>query len=90
MAPDKREWTVPAPLRALLWWPPTAFALVMVAPEDAATSIAASGVALMTLGALAPVVGRRLRRPVPAAGPDHDPPTVEMPTIEITAPHRAA
>ena len=82
MAPDKREWTVPAPLRALMWWPGVAFVLVMVAPESAAASIAASGAALIALGAVAPILARRLRRPRPAVALD-DRPTVEMPTIEI-------
>jgi hypothetical protein len=95
MAPDKREWTVPAPLRTLLWWPPTAFVLVMVAPEAAAGSIAAAGAVLVGLGALASAVSRRLRRAAvgaapAAAGPAQDPPTVEMPTIEIPPVRRAA
>jgi hypothetical protein len=83
MAPDKREWTVPAPLRALMWWPGIAFVLVMVAPDAAATSIAASGAALVTLGAVLPILTRRLRRTRPAAAGLDDRPTVEMPTIEI-------
>ncbi|WP_219419440.1 hypothetical protein [Pseudonocardia nigra] len=62
----------------------------MVAPDAAAASIAGSGITLMALGAFAPVLDRRLRRPVPAAGPDHDPPTVEMPTIEMPRAGRAA
>ena len=91
MAPDKREWSVPAPIRALLWWPGVAFVLVMIAPEAAAAGIAASGVALMTLGAVAPVASRRLRRtrPAPIAAAD-DRPTVEMPTVEMPPVGRAA
>ena len=91
MAPEKREWSVPAPIRALLWWPGVAFVLVMVAPEAAAAGIAASGVALVTLGAVLPLASRRLRRPrrTPAAALD-DRPTVEMPTIEIPRAGRAA
>jgi hypothetical protein len=92
MAPEKREWTVPAPLRALLWWPPTALLLVMVAPGAAAAWIATSGAVLIALGALTPAVARRLRR---AAGPGtarlgQDPPTVEMPTIEMPSARRVA
>lgn len=82
MAPDKREWTVPAPLRALMWWPGIAFVLVMVAPDAAAASIAASGAVLVALGAVLPILTRRLRRVRPAVALD-DRPTVEMPTIEI-------
>ncbi len=91
MAPDKREWSVPAPIRALLWWPGVAFVLVMIAPEAAAAGIAASGVALMTLGAVVPVASRQLRRArrVAAAETD-DRPTVEMPTIEMPPVGRAA
>lgn len=61
MAPDSPDWTVPAPLRALLWWPGIAFVLALVAPEPVG-SIAAAGLLLMGLGALAEAVGRRTRR----------------------------
>jgi hypothetical protein len=91
MAPEKREWSVPAPIRALLWWPGVAFVLVMVAPESAAAGIAASGVALMALGTVLPLASRRLRRPrrtAPVALDDR--PTVEMPTIEMPRAGRAA
>ncbi|MHA6629981.1 hypothetical protein ACU61A_31455 [Pseudonocardia sichuanensis] len=66
-----------------------AFVLVMVAPDDAAVGIAASGAMLVTLGFVLPVVSRRLRRPrrVPAMD-DH--PTVEMPTVEMPPVGRAA
>jgi hypothetical protein len=83
MAPDKREWTVPAPLRALMWWPGTAFVLVMIAPDAAAASIAVSGAVLVALGAVLPIATRRLRRARPAGPVSDDRPTVEMPTIEI-------
>ena len=83
MAPDKREWTVPAPLRALMWWPGIAFVLVMVAPDAAAASIAASGVALVAIGAVLPLVTRRLRGTRRPTALMDDRPTVEMPTIEI-------
>jgi hypothetical protein len=84
MAGDKREWTVPGPVRALLWWPPTAFVLVMLSMETAPVSIAASGIVLMMLGAVVPAVTARLRRGVPAAAPlAQDPPTIEMPTLEM-------
>jgi hypothetical protein len=90
MAPEKREWSVPGPIRALLWWPGVAFVLVMVAPEAAAVGIAGSGVALMALGAVVPVALRRLRRARrPARGID-DHPTVELPTVELPPVGRAA
>lgn len=69
MAPDSPDWTVPAPLRALLWWPGIAFVLV-VAPDAAVGSIAVAGLVLVALGALAGTVGRRLGR---AAEVAHDP-----------------
>ncbi len=94
MAPDKRDWTVPAPLRALMWWPAAAFVLVMVAPDEAAGGIAVSGVVLVALGAVVPLVTRRLRRPAVArprrAALGEDPPTVELPTVELPPVGRAA
>jgi len=59
VAGDTREWSIPAPLRALLWWPPTAFVLVLVAPDVAAGVIALAGAALVALGTLASAVARR-------------------------------
>jgi hypothetical protein len=91
MAPEKREWSVPGPIRALLWWPGVAFVLVMVAPDDAAVGIAASGALLMLLGAVVPVALRRLRRARPAPPrtiDDH--PTVELPTVELPPVERVA
>ena len=52
MVPEPGEWTIPAPLRALLWWPPIAFALAMLQPTAAATVIAATGAGLAMLGVL--------------------------------------
>lgn len=62
MAPESSEWTVPAPLRALLWWPAVAFVLVLVAPDTAEGSIALAGLVLVGAGAAAAAIGRRLRR----------------------------
>jgi hypothetical protein len=43
--------TSPTPLRALLWWPPIAFALAVLQPSAAATVIAAdSGQANLPVG----------------------------------------
>lgn len=91
MAPEKREWSVPGPIRALLWWPGVAFVLVMVAPEAAAVGIAASGAALMVLGAVVPLASRRLRRARPATPRSiDDRPTVELPTVELPPVERVA
>lgn len=100
MVADKREWTVPAPVRALFWWPGAAFVLVMVAPDSAAQAIVAAGAVLLVLGAVVPAVCRRLRS-VTAGGPvspDQEPGTLEpraleprkMATTEMSGLHRAA
>lgn len=52
MPPSARDWTVPAPLRALLWWPALSFVIVLVAPDLAAGAIAVTGFVLAALGAL--------------------------------------
>jgi hypothetical protein len=67
MAPEHRDWTVPVPLRALLWWPAVSFVLVLVAPEAAAGSIALAGLVLVLLGAVATKLRRRPA--APAASP---------------------
>ena len=54
--PEPGEWSIPAPLRALLWWPPVAFALAMLQPSAAATVIAATGAGLAVLGVLSAAV----------------------------------
>ncbi len=72
MATDSPDWTVPAPLRALLWWPGVAFVLALVAPDAAVGSIAATGLVLVALGALAEAVGRRLT-PARAMADDRGP-----------------
>ena len=56
MVPEPGEWTIPAPLRALLWWPPIAFALAMLQPSASATVIAATGAGLAVLGGLSAAV----------------------------------
>lgn len=72
MVPEPREWTVPAPLRALLWWPPIAFVVAMANPAVPAATIALVGVALAVLGlgaaGVSSVAGRHA-----AAGGDEEP-----------------
>lgn len=70
MAADTREWSIPAPLRALLWWPGTAFVLVMVAPDVATLSISVAGAALAAVGTALAVVRRVQARTAVAAGPE--------------------
>jgi hypothetical protein len=67
MAPEHRDWTVPVPLRALLWWPAVSFVLVLIAPEAATSSIALAGLALVLLGAVATRVRRRPAAETPPA-----------------------
>jgi membrane protein implicated in regulation of membrane protease activity len=62
MASEYRDWTVPAPLRALLWWPPVAFLVALVDPSAAAGTIAATGAVLAVLGVVGSAVGRRFAR----------------------------
>lgn len=58
MASPHHDWTVPASLRALLWWPPVAFVLVMLDPSAAAGKVAVAGAALAVLGVLGAALGR--------------------------------
>ncbi len=104
MAPETREWSVPAPVRTLLWWPAISFVLVIVAPDAATGAIVIAGAALALVGGLLAAVARRLRAvaPVPAVGvaaleettieiaPQEDPPTAEIPLIDARARRRAA
>ena len=62
MASEHQEWTVPASLRALLWWPPVAFVLALLDPTAAAWRIAVAGAALAVLGVLGGVLARRIAR----------------------------
>ena len=62
MVSEPLNWTVPAPLRALLWWPPLAFVLVLLEPTAAATTIAATGAVLAVLGVVGTSVGQAISR----------------------------
>lgn len=62
MVSEAREWTVPAPLRALLWWPPLALVVAMVDPAASVGTIALVGVALAVLGLGAAVMSSRVGR----------------------------
>lgn len=62
MAPETREWSVPAPVRALLWWPAISFVLVVVDPEAATGVIVGAGLVLALLGGLLAAAARRLAR----------------------------
>ena len=64
MTPEPPDWTVPAPLRALLWWPPVALVVAMIEPSAAVGTIAVSGAVLAGLGVLVAAVGRALARRV--------------------------
>jgi hypothetical protein len=104
MAPETREWSVPAPVRTLLWWPAISFVLVIVAPDAATGLIVAAGAALALVGGLIAAIARRLRAGtrVPAVegpvleettieiAPQGDLPTAEMPVVGVRPRGRAA
>ena len=60
--PRTSEWAIPGPVRALLWWPPVAFVLVVVAPNAAAEAVAVAGAVLVVLGVVGAAVARRWAR----------------------------
>ncbi len=77
MPSEIREWSVPTPVRALLWWPAISFVLVVVAPDAATGVIILAGAVLALLGVALPALARRLR-------PRHgEAPTMEFPTMEL-------
>jgi hypothetical protein len=78
MVSEPHEWTVPAPLRALLWWPGIAFVLVMLDPTAAAGTIAVAGAALAVLGVVGSAVGAALRRRLQARNGDATRPALSM------------
>jgi succinate-acetate transporter protein len=59
MESSPSEWRVPAPIRALMWWPLTAFVLAMFNPEVAPVTIAVAGAVLAGLGGLAAALAGR-------------------------------
>jgi hypothetical protein len=67
MASEPHDWNVPAPLRALLWWPPVALVVAMLDPSAAPWTIAAAGAALAVLGVVGSTVGGVIARRL--AGP---------------------
>jgi hypothetical protein len=79
MPSEIREWSVPTPVRALLWWPAISFVLVVLAPGAATGVIVGAGAVLALLGTALPVVARRLGRRIPLA----ESPTMEFPTMEL-------
>lgn len=59
MESSPSEWRVPAPIRALMWWPLTAFVLAMFNPEVAPVTIAVAGAVLAGFGGLAAAIAGR-------------------------------
>ena len=76
MVSEPHDWTVPAPLRALLWWPPLAFLLVLLEPTAGALSIAATGAVLAVVGAVGTTIARMIARHRAAPGGGLEPPAV--------------
>jgi hypothetical protein len=85
MPSEIREWSVPAPVRALLWWPAIAFALVVIAPDAGVGAIIVAGGVLAAGGTLLSMAAGRLRRGrsagVPASSATET--TVEFSTLEM-------
>jgi hypothetical protein len=77
MPSEIREWSVPTPVRALLWWPGISFVLVVVAPDAATGVIILAGAVLALLGVALPALTRRLR------ARHGESPTMEFPTMEL-------
>jgi hypothetical protein len=83
MQVEPRDWTVPAPLRAMLWWPPVAFLVLLLDPTAAAGEIAVVGAVLAVLGVLGATVGSVIaRRP---AGQRVDDTAPARPPLAIAA-----
>ena len=61
MPSEIREWSVPAPARALLWWPAISFVLVVVAPDAATGVIILAGAVLALVGVALPVLASTQR-----------------------------
>ena len=78
MASEIREWSVPAPARALLWWPAISFVLVVVAPgrRDRRDHPRGGGAGTGRRGAAR-------AGPTAAAAVAASPPTMEFPTMEM-------
>ena len=49
MASETREWSIPTPIRALLWWPAVSFVLVVIDPDAATGVIIGAGLVLAVL-----------------------------------------
>ncbi|HEY0813515.1 MAG TPA: hypothetical protein VGE11_09545 [Pseudonocardia sp.] len=79
MPSENREWSVPTPVRTLLWWPAISFVLVVVAPEAATGAIVGAGAALALLGTALSALARRINGRDPAV----DSPSIEFPALEL-------
>ena len=85
MVSEPHDWTVPAPLRALLWWPPLAFLVVLLEPTAAAGTIALTGAVLAVLGVAGSAVGQAItRHREPDA--DDDPARTVAPAADLAVP----
>ena len=62
MVSEPHDWTVPAPLRALLWWPPLAFFLVTARADGRGRHDRGHRAALAVLGVGAAAVGQAISR----------------------------
>lgn len=69
MGEESRRWSIPAPVRPLLWWPAIAFILVAIDPLTSPAAIAAVGALLMAMGALQAAVATLVRQRRSAESP---------------------
>jgi hypothetical protein len=85
MQSEPHDWNVPAPLRALLWWPPVAFVVAMLEPTAAAGTIAVAGGVLAALGALLSAIGRAVARRLTGEPAELDTAAVAATVAEATS-----
>jgi len=64
VVPESQPWTLPAPIRALVWWPPVALLLFVITPEAAPWAVALAGAVLAVLGTAGSVIARAVARPL--------------------------
>lgn len=78
MASNSGEWSLPATVRALLWWPGVSFVLVIVSPDIAGATIVAAGALLAAIGGLVSAITAGL-------GEQHEVTAAAAPALESLA-----
>jgi hypothetical protein len=62
VVPESQPWSPPAPIRALIWWPPISLLLFVVAPDSAPWAVTLTGAGLTVLGMTGPALARAVAR----------------------------